>query len=151
MLHGDFRTQVTLQEPEVITKSGRYTVRKGRNGPTYTIQTSHTFRIIRSFDASVLPSSTSQEKRGSWMRGRPLATGINELNPNAIIYVQIQPEAYDRTYVHNRYTCVKGTVQHVEPGPRLQPMTVAAFQRMGSQQQLTRVKASRYEEQPRCI
>jgi hypothetical protein len=151
MIRGDFRTQVTLQEPEVIMKSGHYTVREGLDGPTSTIQTSHTFRIIRPFDASVLSSSVSQGKRGSWMRGRPLATGVNELNPNAIIYVQIQPEAYNRTYVHDRYTGVKGTVQHVEPGPRLQPMTVAAFQRLGSWQRLTRVTASRYEEQDRII
>lgn len=149
MIRGDFRTQVTLQEPEVILKSGYYTVRGGPDGSTSTIQTSHTFRIIRSFDANVLPSSVSQGKRGSWMQGRPLATGVNELNPDAIIYVQIQPEAYDRKYVHDRYTSAKGTVQHVEPGPRLQPMTVAAFQRLGSWQRLTRVTASRYEEQAR--
>lgn len=149
MIRGDFRTQVALQEPEVMLKSGHYTVREGSDGPTSTIQTSHTFRIIRSFDASALPSSVNQGKRGSWMAGRPLATGVNELNPNAIIYVQIQPEAYDRTYVHDRYTSMKGTVQHVEPGPRLQPMTVAAFQRLGTWQRLTRVAASQYEEQVR--
>ena len=84
------------------------------------------------------------------MRGRPLATGADELNPNAIVYVQIQPDAYDRRYVHDRYTNAKGTVQHVEPGLRLQPMTVAAFQQMGKWQRLTRVAASRYEEQARA-
>lgn len=149
MIRGDFRTQVTLQEPEVITKSGHNTVREGPDGPISTHRTSHRFRVIRSFDASVLPSSVSLGKRGSWMQGRPLATGVNELNPDAIIYVQIQPEAYDRVYVHARYTSAKGTVQHVEPGPRLQPMTVAAFRRLGSWQRLTRVAASRYEEQAR--
>lgn len=150
MMNGDFRVQVTQQQPEVIVESGHYTVREGADGPTRMIQTRHTFRVIRSFDANASLPHASHETRGSWMRGRPLATGADELNPNAIVYVQIQPDAYDRRYVHDRYINAKGTIQHVEPGLRLQPMTVAAFQRLGTWQRLTRVAASRYEEQARA-
>jgi hypothetical protein len=149
MINGDFRKQVTLQQPETIIESGHYTVREGPDRPTSTIQTRHTFRVIRSIDASVSFPPASHGTRGSWMQGRPLAAGADELNPNAIIYVQIQPHAYDRKYAHDRYINAKGTVQHVEPGPRLQPMTVAAFQQLGRWQRLTRVVASRYEEQAR--
>ena len=150
MINGDFRAQVTLLQQEVIVESGHYTVREGLDGPTSTIQTRRTFRVIRSFDASVSLPPARHGTRGSWMQGRPLATGADELNPNAIVYVQIQPDAYDRRYVHDRYINAKGTVQHVEPGPRLQPMTVAAFQQLGRWQRLTRVAASRYEEQARA-
>lgn len=149
MINGDFREQVILQQPETIVESGHYTVREGPDGPTSTIQTCHTFRVIRSFDASVLPPPASYGTRGSWMRGRPLAVGADELNPNAIVYVQIQPNAYDRKYAHDRYINAKGSVQHVEPGPRLQLMTVATFLQLGRWQRLTRVAASRYEEQAR--
>ena len=79
------------------------------------------------------------------MSGRPMAESEYEINPNAIIYVQIQPKGYNRTYTHERYTYVRGKTQHVEPGPRLQPMTIAPFRQLKHIQKITRVYASKYD------
>lgn len=81
------------------------------------------------------------------MSGKPLAESEYDMNPSAIIYVQIQPREHDRTYKHNRYTYMKEKTQHIDPQTRLQPMTIATFRQLPKLQRITKVFASTFEGQ----
>ncbi len=78
------------------------------------------------------------------MSGKPLAESEYDINPNAILYVEIQPRDHDRTYKHARYTRMRGKTQHIDPKPRLQPMTIATFRELPKIQRITKVYASKY-------
>jgi len=144
MAAADFQEQVEFQEPEEILETSTYSQQDEQTGLVQEKTLLHRFRIIRYYDACLYHGSSPRTKRGSWMTGRPLAESEYEVNPHAIIYVQIQPRDHDRTYRDERYTYMKGKTQHIDPKPRLQPMTIATFRQLPKIQRITRVYASKY-------
>jgi hypothetical protein len=149
MIAGDFQENIELQEPEEVLETTTNIVRDDKTGKSKEVHTLHKYRIIRYYDASKYKGKESQTKRGSWMSGRPLAESEYEINLDAVIYVQIQPRNYQRTYRHKRYKHVRGTTEHIKPGPRLQPMTIASFRQLRRIQKITRVFASKFDTQQR--
>ncbi len=144
MVNGDFQEQIELQEPETIQEIVSRTVNAG-NGQTKNITVLHRYKVIRYLDACTHKEKVVQTKRGSWMTGRPYAESEYEVNPHAIIYVQIYPREHDRTYRHERYTNMRGKTQHIEPKPRIQPMTIATFQQLKKIERIIYVVASKFE------
>jgi hypothetical protein len=145
MIAGDFQEQVELREPEYILETGTETVRDENTGQIAEKHILHRFRVIRYLDACCYTGQAPQTRRGSWMTGKPLAESEYDVNPHAIIYVQLQPRKHHRTYHHDRFTHMKGKTQHIEPGVRLQPMTIATFRQLKHIQRITRVYASAFE------
>ena len=147
MIAGDFQEYVEMQEPDVTLEPSTKTEQDENTGQKKEVSTLRHYRIIRYYDACIHKSNTPQTKRGSWMSKKPLAESEYEINPNAIIYVQIQPKDHDRTYRHERYTQARGKTRHIEPRPRLQPMTIATFRQLPHIQRITKVTASKFEQE----
>lgn len=145
MIHGDFQEEVEVKEPEYVVETTSKRVYDNEAKQVKNVKVRYRYRVIRYFDASRTSVTHPQTKRGSWMANRPIAKDANEVNPEAIIYVRIQPKEHDRTYRHQRYTNVRGKTQHIEPPPRLQPMTIATFRQLPRVQRVTRVLASKFE------
>jgi hypothetical protein len=146
MIAGDFQEQVEVREPEEVLETSTRTIRDEVTGQERKKPVLYRFKVIRYHDACVHRSGPPQTKRGSWMAGRPLAESEFDVNPAALLYVQIQPRDHDRTYHHERYTHMKGKTQHIDPHPRLQPMTIATFRQLPRRQSITKVSASNFEE-----
>jgi len=147
MIAGDFQEYVEIQEPDVVLETSTKVEQDENTGQTKEVSTLRRYHIIHYYDACMRKSSTPQTKRGSWMSEKPLAESEYEINPNAIIYVQIQPKDHDRTYRHERYTQARGKTRHIEPRPRLQPMTIATFRQLPHIQRITKVTASKFEQE----
>jgi hypothetical protein len=145
MLAGDFQEQVEMREPEYILETSTEIVQDEGTKQATEKRVLHRFRVIRYLDACRYTGHTPQTRRGSWRTGRPLAESEYDVNPHAIIFVQLQPREHDRTYHHDRFTRMKGKTQHIEPGTRLQPMTIATFRQLKHIQRITHVYASAFE------
>ncbi len=146
MLAGDFQEQVELRQSEEVLETSKRMVRDAQTGETKEKAILHRFRVIRYYDACVRRGNGPQTRRGSWMSGRPLAESAYDVNPQAIIYVQIEPRDYERTYRHERYVHMQGKTQSIDPKARLQPMTIATFRQLPKRQRMTKVYASSFEE-----
>ena len=146
MLAGDFQERVELRQPEEVLETSKQLVRDEQTGETKEKTILHRFRVIRYYDACVRRENSPQTRRGSWMSDRPLAESEYDVNPHAIIFVQIEPRDYERTYRHERYVHMRGKSQYIDPKARLQPMTIATFRQLPRQQRMTKVYASSFEE-----
>jgi hypothetical protein len=146
MVAGDFQEQVEFRLPEEVLETSKRMVRDETRGEMKEKTILHRFRVIHYYDACVQRSTNPQSPRGSWMSGRPLAESEYDVNPHAIIYVQIEPRDYERTYRHERFVHMRGKSQHIDPKVRLQPMTIATFRQLPHRQRITKVYASSFEE-----
>lgn len=144
MIAGDFQEQVEIREPEEVLETSTKEVVDEMTGEIKQKPILRRFTVIRYYDACRSRSGKPETKRGSWMDDKPFAESEYEVNPNAIIYVQIQPRDHERTYRHDRYVQMRGKTQHIDPKPRLQPMTIATFRQLPKLQEITKVFASEY-------
>lgn len=144
MIAGDFQEEVELKNPEYIVEAMTKKVYDHETKQAKDVETHYRYRVIRYLDACLAKDKKPQTKRGSWMIGKPIAENEYEVNPDAIIYVRIQPREHNRTFRHPRFTHARGKTQHIEPHFRLQPMTIATFRQLPHVQRITHVIASKF-------
>lgn len=129
MLRGDFReTEQEGASPESIVVTERGEAAEGvRDSKARTRQREHRMYVIR-FDASMkrIPPE-SRGKRGAWMSGRPVVQNAYEADRNAIIFVQMQFKAHDRTFRHERYRAARDTSRHFPSKVHQQRLTVREY------------------------
>ena len=145
MLAGDFQECLEMQKPEEIFETSMKSEQDATSGQIKEKRVLRRFRVVGYYDACTHREATPRNKRGSWMSNKPLAESAYDVNPHAIIYVQIQPRDHTRTYKHERYVHMQGKTQRIDPKPRLQPMTIARFRQLPQRQRITRVYASSFD------
>lgn len=146
MIAGYFQEAEEVSTPETITETVKRRIEDAtRTWKARKVSVTHHYQVIRYLDACVSKAPAPPQKlRGSWMSERPVTQDEYDINPNAIIFVPIQPREYHRTYRHERYKNVRGQTQHITPGMRRQPMTVASLQQRKSSRVITQVLASKF-------